>query len=173
MRTLFQLLTNLMNKLFANRSSLKFLGTNLSKGGKKSRLAIQVRDFSSSSIRQNDIVENTTKVSDSWSEFTYKLHPKQSKVNSSSLNSCLLSFYTKILKDVSESQLIVISLRVKLSNNKEVFISNVRFHKTGIGMFHKIFYLLNKDLLLKDAHYSKDYKELSHTEIVLKYDIRI
>jgi hypothetical protein len=145
-----------------------------------SPIQLAKRNFSSTSKLLNNTEEDSKEITDvkdpkdmsnNWKDYTYKLYP-QNKVTSSILNQALLSFFGEILTDVSKDRLILLNFRIKLSNNTEIYIINLRFYKKGVSMFHKIFYLLNYNLKLKNIFPSEANKGLKHLEIIFQYKIK-
>lgn len=130
------------------------------------------RPFSSTaSLLNNDSEDpsNDTK-SLEWTDFNYKLISPNKQITKSILNLALLSFYHKVIKNTTKDSLILLTLRIKLSNGEERFIKYLSFFPKGEKMYHKILYLLDNNLKLKTLFW-KEETGVRQSEIIFRYKI--
>jgi hypothetical protein len=168
MKLLSQLLLSLKSIFpsFINSSRIQKTHKNISIPFKTQN---QKRSFSSTSILLNN--DTSVDLEEGWTDYIYKLRSTEKLISKSILNSVLLSFFQTTLKDVTNENLILLYLKIKLSNGEVKNIKYLTFGNKGESMFHRISYLLNYNLSLKTLFFTDDEKKERHTEIIFNYKI--
>lgn len=131
------------------------------------------RPFSTTpSLRNNEseYPSNDTKFL-GWIDYNYKLILPNKTITKSILNLALLSFYQKVLQNTKKDDLVLLTLRVKLSNDQERFIKYLSFFPKGEKMYNKILYLLDSNLKLKILFWKDEDKKERHSQIIFRYKI--
>jgi hypothetical protein len=132
-----------------------------------------IRHFSFTPSLSNNGSDNSENDSNNlgWTDHNYKLILPNKQITKSILNLALLSFYNKVLQNTTKDNLILLTLRVKLSNGEERFIKYLSFFPKGEKMYNKILYLLDSNLKLKTLFWKDEDKKERHSEIIFRYKI--